>query len=50
MECKGYCVRCKKKDSAMKNATVVKTANGRNAAKGVCAKCGTKMMKFLPNK
>lgn len=42
----GYCVKCKKKRT-MNNTTKVKTKNGRNALSGVCAKCGTKMMKFV---
>ena len=50
MEYKGYCVKCKKKDVVMKDAKETKTKNGRRAAKGSCPKCGTKMMKFLPNK
>jgi len=50
MEVKGYCVRCKKKNMTMLKVKEVKTKNGRRAAKGECKKCGTKMMKFLPNK
>lgn len=45
----GYCVKCKKKNVKMVNPKVVKTKNNRRAAKGTCPKCGTKMMKFLPN-
>ena len=42
----GYCVKCKEKRT-MKNTKKVQTKNGRNALSGVCAKCGTKMMKFV---
>ena len=28
---------------------IIITKNGRNAAKGFCPICGTKMFKFLPN-
>ena len=49
---KGYCVKCGKlgiKESEMKDVKVEKSKNGRKMAKGVCAKCGTKMNKFLPS-
>ena len=41
-----YCCRCKSKQTIKdpKNGT---TSNGRACCKGVCAKCGTKMMKFI---
>ena len=42
----GYCVKCKD-TREMKNSEVVKSANGRNMAKGLCPVCGTKMTKFL---
>ena len=41
-----YCVKCKAKRT-MKDA-VKTTVNGHASAKGVCAKCGTKMFCFLP--
>lgn len=42
----GYCVKCKDK-RIMKDTKKVQTKNGRNALSGLCAKCGTKMMKFV---
>lgn len=42
----GYCVKCKEKRT-MNDSKKVQTKNGRNALSGVCAKCGTKMMKFV---
>ncbi len=40
-----YCVKCKgKKD--MKNEQEVTMKNGRNAMKGECPDCGTKMFKI----
>ena len=48
----GYCVRCKEKDREMQDVEVVtieSRGGERRAAKGTCAECGTKMMKFLPN-
>jgi hypothetical protein len=41
-----YCVKCKSK-RAMANAEVVQMKNGRPAAKGSCAVCGTGMYKIL---
>ena len=43
---KGYCMKCKKKQE-MKDLKKVTMKNGRKAAKGKCAKCGTKMFKIL---
>ncbi|MFA5050507.1 MAG: DUF5679 domain-containing protein [Patescibacteria group bacterium] len=49
---KGYCVKCKAKDSEMNDVKeVVMNGKGgvkRRAATGTCAKCGTKMYKILP--
>lgn len=42
----GYCVKCKEKRE-MKDAEKVEMKNGRNAMKGVCTSCGTKMFKIL---
>lgn len=40
-----YCVKCKTKvNEEIKEKT--KTSNGRNIAKGLCSKCGTKLNKF----
>lgn len=44
-----YCVKCKSK-SEMKNPKEKKTSNGRVMMTGTCAKCGTKMCKFMPSK
>ena len=41
-----YCVKCKAKQE-MKNEQVVTMKNGRNAVKGECPKCGTKMFSIL---
>ncbi len=41
-----YCVKCKSKQT-MKDAKNGTTSNGRSCCKGTCAKCGTKMMKFI---
>lgn len=46
---KGYCVKCKA-SGEMKDVEEKKAKNGRLMACGVCAKCGTKMTKFLSNK
>ena len=45
----GYCVKCKEK-SEMKDVNEIVMANGKNAAKGICCKCGTGMFKILPKK
>ncbi len=42
----GYCMKCKEKKE-MKDAEIVTMKNNRNAVKGVCTKCGTKMFKIL---
>ena len=41
-----YCVKCRSKQE-MKDAKNTNTKNGREAVCGTCAKCGTKMMKFV---
>jgi len=41
----GYCMKCRRKRK-MKNITKIKI-NGRNAIKGVCSVCGTKIFKFI---
>lgn len=46
----GYCVKCREKDREMKDAkveTFMGKGGERRALRGVCAVCGTKMMKFL---
>lgn len=43
---KGYCVKCKKM-MEMKDGKKKKTKNGRYMMQGMCAKCGTKMSKFI---
>ena len=42
-----YCLKCKEKKEMNKVEKII-TKNGRNAAKGFCPICGTKMFKFLP--
>jgi hypothetical protein len=44
---KGYCVSCKKKGQAMKEAVINQTARGGFMAKGKCADCGTKMCAMM---
>jgi hypothetical protein len=39
----GYCLKCKKKDTEMKDARIEKTSRGGFIAKGQCNKCGTNM-------
>ena len=41
-----YCVKCKKKKE-MTGAKKTKTKNGRNAMKGKCTTCGTKMIHYV---
>ena len=41
----GYCVRCKAKRE-MKNPTKITMKNGRQASKGTCPKCSTKMFRI----
>ncbi len=44
-----YCVKCKKKQP-MKETSVVKMKNGREALQGKCTVSGTGMYKILPAK
>jgi hypothetical protein len=44
-----YCVK-EKAQKSMKDAKEVTLKNGKKAIQGVCASCGTKMMKFVSNK
>ena len=44
-----YCVK-EKAQKPMKDAQVVTLKNGKKAMQGVCASCGTKMMKFVSTK
>ena len=41
-----FCVRCKSKQT-MEDAKNSKTKNGRDCVSGKCAKCGTKMIRFV---
>jgi hypothetical protein len=41
----GYCVKCKEKRE-MKDAVQTQFKNGRDAVKGTCSTCGTKMCKI----
>lgn len=41
----GYCMKCKAKKE-MVDAKQVKMKNGRDAIKGKCPTCGTKMFKI----
>jgi RNase P subunit RPR2 len=41
-----YCMKCKQ-EREIKNSEKVKMSNGRNAVKGICSTCGTKMFKFV---
>lgn len=43
---KAYCVKCKKMNT-IKNCVNASASNGRKMIKGTCAKCGTKMNKFV---
>lgn len=45
----GYCVK-EKTSKPMKDAKEVILKNGKHAMQGVCASCGTKMMKFVSSK
>jgi Zn finger protein HypA/HybF involved in hydrogenase expression len=40
-----YCVKCKAKRE-MQNPQQVKLKNGKQATKGTCPKCGTKMFRI----
>ena len=42
-----YCVKCKHAHQ-MVSPQLVTTKNGKSAARGKCAVCGTTVMKFLP--
>ena len=42
----GYCVKCGKK-VPMVNAVLTKTKKGQPMMKGRCAKCGTKVCRFV---
>ena len=44
-EVKGYCVKCKKKQT-IEGAKPIKMKNGRPATTGKCPKCGTKMFRI----
>lgn len=41
-----YCMKCRAKRE-IKNPQKTTMTNGRNALKGVCSVCGTKMFKFV---
>ena len=45
----GYCVK-EKAHKPMKDPQPVILKNGKHAIRGVCASCGTKMMKFVSAK
>jgi hypothetical protein len=42
-----YCVKCKKKDTEMKDPQVHQTPKGGFMAKGKCPACGTTMCKIM---
>lgn len=42
----GYCVKCKSKQE-MTQTKLEKTKRGGDMLKGICKKCGTKMVKFV---
>jgi hypothetical protein len=44
-----FCVKEKAK-KPMKDAKEVTLKNGKHAMQGICASCGTKMMKFVSSK
>jgi|TARA_B100000963_G_C22528326_1_gene626385 predicted nucleic acid-binding Zn-ribbon protein len=46
----GYCVKCKKKQEMKSAKCITIKKNGRSAMKGVCPKCGCKMMRFVSSK
>ena len=46
MEVKAYCVK-ERQQRTMKDAKIVTMKNGRKAASGTCAVCGSKMFKFV---
>lgn len=41
----GHCMKCKEKRE-IKDAEQIKMANGRDAVRGLCSDCGTKMFKI----
>ncbi len=43
----GYCVKCKKKGSEMKNPEIKQTSRGGYMAQGNCKKCDTKMSAMI---
>ena len=43
----GYCVKCKKKGSEMKDPKINQTARGGYMAKGACKTCGCKMCAMM---
>lgn len=43
---KGYCMKCKKKNTPIVEAVITHMANGRTALKGACKRCGTGMYKI----
>jgi RNase P subunit RPR2 len=46
---KAFCMKCKAMHD-MRNSTTARFKNGRNALKGFCSVCGTKMTRMLPAK
>ena len=52
MEYKAYCVRCKTKTDVKDSKEVVYSGSRgkRNAVKGTCVKCGTKVSAILKSK
>ncbi len=48
-EVTAYCVK-EKAQKPMKDAHEVTLKNGKHAMQGICASCGTKMMKFISAK
>lgn len=48
-EVTAYCVK-EKAQKPMKDAHEVILKNGKHAMQGICASCGTKMMKFISAK
>ena len=44
---KGYCVKCKRKGTDMKDVIVCQTPKGGYMAKGKCPKCGTTMCAMM---
>jgi len=41
-----YCMKCKR-EREIKNPQKTTMSNGRNAVRGTCPVCGTKMFKFV---